>query len=61
MFADTLQPIGRWIMWVWRTLKTRPSVDTIVDERLSDIPVEHVARIKRRLQEYREQRAPEEA
>ena len=57
MFADLLQKIGRCIVWVSRTLKTRRSVDTIVEERASEIPDEQVPRIKRRLQEHREREA----
>lgn len=51
---EAWQRIRAFIIWIWQALKTQPSVDTIVDERVNEIPDEHVPRVKRRLQEHRE-------
>jgi hypothetical protein len=37
------------VMLAWHCFKKPPSVDTIVNERLNEIPAKHVSRIKRRL------------
>ena len=60
MFANALKTIRESIIQIWSSLKTKPSVDTVVDERLHDIPDEQVPRIKRRLQEHRERQEKEE-
>ena len=41
------------VMLAWHGLKKPPSVDTIVDERLNEIPAKHVSRVKRRLERKR--------
>lgn len=60
MFADALKTVREFIIRIWNSLKKQPSVDIVVDERLSDIPEEQAARIKRRLQESRERQAMDE-
>jgi hypothetical protein len=54
MFANALKTVREFLIQIWHSLKKQPSVDTIVSERLPDIPEEQAARIKRRLQEHRE-------
>jgi hypothetical protein len=44
-----LQELRARVMLAWHCLKKPPSVDTIVDARLNEIPAKHVSRIKRRL------------
>jgi hypothetical protein len=45
----SLQRFRQRIIVAWHRLKKAPSVDTIVDARLNEIPAKHVSRIKRRL------------
>jgi len=59
MFANMLLKIGMCVIWVSRSLKKRRAVDTVVDERLREIPAAQVPRIKRRLQEHRARQATE--
>jgi hypothetical protein len=60
MFANALKTVREFLIQIWHSLKKQPSVDTVVDERLHDIPDEQVPRIKRRLQESRDRQAQEE-
>ena len=60
MFANALKTVREFLIQIWPSLKTQPSVDTVVDERLHDIPDEQVPRIKRRLQEHRERQENED-
>jgi hypothetical protein len=57
MFANALKTVREFLIQICHSLKKQPSVDTVVDERLHDIPDEQVPRVKRRLQESRERMA----
>jgi hypothetical protein len=59
MLADALKPIREFLIRIWHSLKRHSSVDTVVDERVQEIPDEQVPRVKRRLQEHRERQAKE--
>jgi hypothetical protein len=59
MFAKALKTVYEFLIRIWPSLKKQPPVDTVVEERLNEIPDEQVPRIKRRLQEHRERQATE--
>jgi hypothetical protein len=59
MFANALKTVYECLIRLWSSLKKPPSVDTVVAERLDEIPDAQVPRIKRRLQEHRERQDQE--
>ena len=60
MFTVYFQRVSQFIILIWHKIRKKPSPDEIIAEQLTHIPDEQAARIKRRLQERREQQESEE-
>ena len=54
VFSAALQRIRAWISRVWHSLTKPPSGDSVVAAHCSKMPDEHVARIKRRVEQRRQ-------